>query len=385
MAPSLELSLCQYNYVDISLEFRIDDLHDFLKPGGRISSRSHITSSFGPGWFIKCWPTRTSDEDEVSISCGLYVGPMGYPRPIFCSFVGRSATSGFCYFEHSATYVFGPNQMDNVSRPTVCQESPVLTKRRSYRFRRLQEEQTLIITANIRTLPEITAQANCTVPLMGAVMANDHDLVYSLINAEELCKCRFVAFQSRNHKGSLNHALVFPCGKDVLLTKCPELHKCESSRVKADQRCGLMLAPGMNNQDNQSCTSVSHMFRKHDAYDASPSSSFHAQLGELDYDSDSDFEEDDDQEQSPRAGEPRSLHEIITGEPSTTSNLPKAEEIRMAASFPTSDTTVTMAQGTAMRVDEQKSDASAKASKLRSSSHVASESVVTQKAFSHGK
>lgn len=236
MATPLKLSLYQYNHADILLEFRIDNLGDFMHPSTIGPFRqAYTTDSFGPGWFIKCWPTRPNDEDEDTISCRLYVGPEGYPRPIFCSFIGRSATNGICYFEHSATYVFGPNdRRENILRSTVCQKFPASTKRRSYRFRRLQDEEALVITANIRTEPEVS-QASRPALLSDTVTRHEFDLVYSVINAEEPRRHRFVAFQSRGPTGLLNGPRVLPCGDDVLFAKCPALHKCESVQ-KPDQR-----------------------------------------------------------------------------------------------------------------------------------------------------
>lgn len=219
------LSWYQYNHADISLEFRIDDLDAFFDLGNALS-QPFTTDTFGPGWSIRCWPAKTSDPNKDTISCRLYVGPKGYPNPVFCSFIGRSATSGHCYFEHSATYVFDPDQpswSDTKPHGTVCQKSPFSAKRFSYRFRRLREEDALVITVNIRTQ---AAVVNSKTPSDAPMAEAGFRLIHSLITAEEPCNRRFVAFLSRGLIGPR----VSLCSQDVLQAKCPELHQCRFIR-----------------------------------------------------------------------------------------------------------------------------------------------------------
>lgn len=220
------LSWYQYNYADISLEFRIDGLDNFFDLGNGLS-QPYTTDTFGHGWSIECWPSKTSDSNEDTISCRLSVGPKGYSRPIFCSFIGRSATSGHCYFEYSATYVFDPDQpswSDKKPHGTVCQKSAASEKRLSYRYRRLREEDALVITVNIRT----QAAAVNAIPPSDVATAEGLHLVHSLMTAEEPCNRRFVAFLSRSLPGYLIGPHVYLCGEDVLRAKCPKLHECGS-------------------------------------------------------------------------------------------------------------------------------------------------------------
>ncbi|KAH9837753.1 uncharacterized protein C8Q71DRAFT_559596 [Rhodofomes roseus] len=194
---------------DIKLQFRIDDLEEFFDRG---VAQPYVTDTFGPGWRIECWPTKSDGEE--CMSCFLDVGPAGYPRPILCSFVGESISSGHRYFEHTATYTFSPDRFS--SRQSRIRPTSLLRTQHWYRFRRLRQENGLVITATIR------AQATA---LAFSDACEGFGVLHDLITGRDPCDVKFVAFASRNTGGELVQPRVLSFNKKALWDKCPRLKR----------------------------------------------------------------------------------------------------------------------------------------------------------------